>query len=647
MPCVRTAVLVSVVLAVVAPSLFAAEVDGRIVALDGTPALSKPITLTMRAAALKEVLAKIQELTGAQLRPSRDVAEDKATIRVKDRPAREVLGELAKCFDLCWSSKDQDGKPYLYLWMDRRSLQNMEQRTYEDYVAIFQQFDSQMQTTATYVQSGERYQIGEAERQSMSRDDLDRAGLREQATTSIEMAAAVLQYLKLTSQQRKDLLSGQHVNVPTASISPDALEKWPDAKSFDYWVDASLGGYLLKCGRRPDNGITRLLATAVFDDARYDKIINAANEAIKKDQSLDKDLPTPKAAASSTDSTAATAQPTTDPRPVGQPLLDAKWYANPNPGEGSAALPATMSDGLLEVAEALDLQFVAQYVSEYNGLVLNGYMHAAAPSKAKKAAERIAELSLLHKFTVERDGECLLAKSMVWHRLRSREIPEASIKKWQREITGLNEPTFGVASEMAALGWGQLRGAMNNQEPWFGYMNLTQLAQAEYGIRLYGSLNAEQRKLADSAQEVPCASMSKSQLLAFMQGFELREQPTYEQATDPNWVADASFSIEVMPDEFLLIAVSGMRRLGSVEVILQIPQNPDGSTDQNMTREQRQAQQQAQADEAAKKLLAAVCAKHPEIKPSAIGIYGSQVIDFKFKLAKQTRIQTMTYSVKR
>ena len=624
----------------------AAQVDGRVAALDGVAALDKPVTLRLRAASLREVLARVQQMTGVQLRPSRDVAEDKATVRAKDRPAREVLCELAKCFDLCWSNKDQDDKPCLYLWMDKRSLQNMDQRTYEDYLAIYKQFDQQMQMTATCIRSGSSYEISDNERQSLSRDDLERASLRQAEIATPTMAAAVLQYFSLTDQQRKDLLSGKHVVVPRTSMSTETTEKWPEAKSLDFWVDSSVGGYLLKCGRQPDDGSTRLLTTAIFDDSRYDKAIRAANEAILKDASLDGQLPAPKASPVSKAPDTGSERVVAGDRAAGQPMVDPEWPTVPRPGDGSGALPATMSDGLLEIADALDLQLVAQYLSEYNGQALNGGMRSAAPSAAKKANDRIAELSLLHRFTVERDGKFLLAKSLLWHRLRARETPEDTIRKWQREITGLSAPTFGVASEMVAMPWDKIGGAITNQDAWFGSMNIVQLAQGLYGLRLYNSLSSEQRRLADSGAEVPCASMSQSQLRTFMQGYELRREPTYDQAKGPNWVADAGFTVKLTPGESALAAVSGMRRLGQIEVIYNVTREVSNSDDKPVPDSELQAQEQSRISEAAGKLLPAVCAAHPEIKPTAVGIYGTRWMTFTFRLGESTRSSILNYSVK-
>ena len=54
--------------------------DERTAVLDDEKRLDKPITLALRAASLKEVLASVERETGVHLLVQRDIAEDKVTI---------------------------------------------------------------------------------------------------------------------------------------------------------------------------------------------------------------------------------------------------------------------------------------------------------------------------------------------------------------------------------------------------------------------------------------------------------------------------------------------------------------------------------------------------------------------------------------
>lgn len=144
----------------------------------------------------------------------------------------------------------------------------------------------------------------------------------------------------------------------------------------------------------------------------------------------------------------------------------------PRPGEGSGATPTTMSDGLLELAEATGIPVVAQYLSEYTP---NG----VPASQAGRIVDRLGALSKTHRFTVEKDGGFLLAHSLLWHRLRDREVPEAAIRRWQKAITGLPLPIFDVSVEMANTSWAQVRGIIANRARWFGMGDLSMMASSK------------------------------------------------------------------------------------------------------------------------------------------------------------------------
>jgi hypothetical protein len=629
----------SAVLVMFAQVIWAAEVDGRTVVLDSVEALKKPVTLTMRAAALKEVIANVQTTTGARLRVSRDIAEDKATLRVKNLPAKEVLRQLARCFDLCWSEKQDDSGIYLYLWMDKQSVDNMSRRELDDYLAITKQFDDQMSATSALVVRDMKFDLSDVGMRSVGPDEYDKLRLRETATRSKSTGAAVMQYIKLTDAQRKNLLNGKHVTISGSAIASDALQKWPEAQSLDYWVECSLGGYLLKCARLPEDGQTRLLATAVFDDSRYDKTIDAANVELAKDESLKKDFVAKPGGMPIYENKTAVR---TDPEPLIK--IQSKYLTVQKPGEGSAATPITMSDGLLEVAEALGVPFVAQYISEYNGLIDGTGQLAPAATSAKNTLDRIAQLEKLHKFVVERDGEFLLAKSLLWHRMRQREVPEATIKRWQAEITALDEPTWAAAIEIASLNWWQLRGIMNIHQPLFGSTNILQLAQCEYALKLYGSLSAEQRRAVDSGEAISVRTFSDAQRLLFMQGYELMQQPTYKDAQDPNWLENATFAAADRTANYDLFAISGMEQLGSIDMLAELQAAKEaGLIDESKDED---ARIQSILNGSITKLQATLADKYPNVSSRKISFYMTRSRGFTFAIGSNGRGADVFYSAK-
>jgi hypothetical protein len=77
-------------------------------------ALHKPITVWQRLASLAEVLDGIRTQTGVPLRCQDALRETKLAVYVQNRPAREVLEQVASLFGWRWR-RDEDGSYVLYL----------------------------------------------------------------------------------------------------------------------------------------------------------------------------------------------------------------------------------------------------------------------------------------------------------------------------------------------------------------------------------------------------------------------------------------------------------------------------------------------------------------------------------------------------
>ena len=78
-------------------------------------ALHKPITVWQRLASLAEVLEDIRNQTGVPLRCQDALREMKLAVYVQNRPAREILEQIASLFGLRWRRDDDDGSYVLYL----------------------------------------------------------------------------------------------------------------------------------------------------------------------------------------------------------------------------------------------------------------------------------------------------------------------------------------------------------------------------------------------------------------------------------------------------------------------------------------------------------------------------------------------------
>ena len=598
--------------------------DERTEALDGERKLDKLITLSLRAASLKEVLATIEQTTGAHLLLQREIAEDKATVYAKDQPAREVLRALAHCFNLCWSPSTTSEKQYLRLWMDRKYLASMYHREYQDYLSIVDQYEKELRATAECVRAEDYnppYELmAKIEKENVP--EYHRLDRRAMAARNPNIGAMVLQYLALSDKQKEQLHAGDYVVVSGAQISPEALKKWPEAQAFGYTTDRSASGYMLRCGVKPGKvGGTFLISSAYFDNTPYEKEAELTAKQLIADAALDKDLP------------------------LG-------WKAAPeaviHPGEGSDTVPGTMSDGMLELAQAANIPIVAQYVSEYSGANPNWETGKTMlpTSTARKVGERLAELVRQHTFTIVRDGNFLLGRSLLWHRQRLREVPEAKIRAWQKNACGLPAPTFDAYVDMASMRWEQVRGTIENTRYWFGPQWLIYLARCEYALRIYGALTSEQKQWLTSGAELPVSALTPDQQVCFMSGFEVREKPTFENATERNWPQTASISLrDGGYDSLTLSAAAGMQALGQIspeQGALQIPKDTPPEDVQKV------------ADKLIdglfgplqSKLLAQVAKDHPEVPARNVSVYCLRDFVFTLKLGEHSRKCELVCAVK-
>lgn len=69
--------------------------------------LSKPITYSTYTTSVAKVLDHVKEATGVELRAQSAIAEELLVLRVKDRPAHEVLSRIASHFDWVWTTTDR------------------------------------------------------------------------------------------------------------------------------------------------------------------------------------------------------------------------------------------------------------------------------------------------------------------------------------------------------------------------------------------------------------------------------------------------------------------------------------------------------------------------------------------------------------
>lgn len=95
-----------------------ARVASRTAALDAEPRLAAAVTLRVRQAPLCDVLAQVSRDTGVPLEPSEDTADERVSLFVRGRPAREVLAKVAEHLDYTWVWQTRRGTRTLVLIQD-------------------------------------------------------------------------------------------------------------------------------------------------------------------------------------------------------------------------------------------------------------------------------------------------------------------------------------------------------------------------------------------------------------------------------------------------------------------------------------------------------------------------------------------------
>src|SRR5207244_1180457 len=113
--------------------------------------LLRKVTLQEKGVALSDFCAEMQAQTGVELSASRAVADEKVTVFVKDRPARDVMREVARLFGDFWSRSGSAGKYRYLLDQDLKSQLAEEELRNGDQHAALLALDAEMQKYRPYL----------------------------------------------------------------------------------------------------------------------------------------------------------------------------------------------------------------------------------------------------------------------------------------------------------------------------------------------------------------------------------------------------------------------------------------------------------------------------------------------------------------
>ncbi|MCE5323272.1 hypothetical protein LLG46_08145 [bacterium] len=154
-------------------------------------AFSKTVTLDLKGEALSDVAKVLSKAAGVNIRPSKDVADQKVTILVDNMPLRNVMNHLAKLFGWSWTVKADDDGVDTYIIYDPLRQQREADRQ--------EALDNAWQTLG-------------AKLDSLSYNAEDNAGFYK--------TLALQQFRSLSPELRKAYLSGMRICYSLATPNP-------------------------------------------------------------------------------------------------------------------------------------------------------------------------------------------------------------------------------------------------------------------------------------------------------------------------------------------------------------------------------------------------------------------------------------------
>lgn len=117
----RALFLTVFLIAILGTSAFSADV-----LLPKDKPLDALVTLDVKGESLTDLMKILENKTRVRLKASREVADQKVTIFVDDKPLRDIMLALADLFGYRWGWKEIEGRKVYTIWQDRKSRETLE-----------------------------------------------------------------------------------------------------------------------------------------------------------------------------------------------------------------------------------------------------------------------------------------------------------------------------------------------------------------------------------------------------------------------------------------------------------------------------------------------------------------------------------------
>lgn len=188
--------------------------------------LFKPMTLRLKAASLEDLAAELERQTGVSLQASRGVADEKVTAFVVDRPARDVMREVARLFHYIWARTGSEGAYRYQLIQDLKSQLTEEELRRNDVDQALLALHGKMGDFRPLLNQSPRELRDQAERAT--------GDTRDRLIEASRMWGGMQAYQRLTPAQIRLLHSGEALHFTTqgsplqfnpGGLSEDSLPK--------------------------------------------------------------------------------------------------------------------------------------------------------------------------------------------------------------------------------------------------------------------------------------------------------------------------------------------------------------------------------------------------------------------------------------
>lgn len=232
--------------------------------------LDKPVKLVVKGEALSDIMPMLEKQTGVRVRVAMEIADQKATIFIDDKPLRQVMEGISTLFGYHWTKKTFSTGDIYELWQAdsaRQKLSGRYAKAWEDaWKAATDdiKFKAKVSSMSAEVRSSLRHKLTEGGEQTKAQLD---------ALTSVEkdpfLGPAARLFCEMPSDIRKMVRPGVRIKYHSLSTESDWVLPEDKARALleairsksPGWLDQEVSGIGLTFTCQESDRVVDILAT--------------------------------------------------------------------------------------------------------------------------------------------------------------------------------------------------------------------------------------------------------------------------------------------------------------------------------------------------------------------------------------------------